>query len=54
MMPEGKPARREDALLDKISELRAKRDSALAQMDIWEESAPELADQLDELRLKLL
>lgn len=54
MITEGKPARREDGLLDKISELKAKRDDCLAQIDAWEAASPELSAELSDLRFRLL
>jgi hypothetical protein len=50
----GRAGKVTDRLLDKISELKAKRDDALAQIDAWEEASPELSDQLADLRFRLL
>lgn len=53
-MIEGKPARREDSLLDAISELIRKRESTLRQLKLWEETDPQLQEMVDDIRLCLL
>lgn len=46
--------RERDRLLDKISELIAKRDATLMQLSIWEESDPALVEMIDDIRLQLM
>jgi len=45
--------KREDQLLDKISDLKRKRDDTLTQIDIWRETDPALTEILNDLELHL-
>lgn len=45
--------KREDQLLDKISDLKAKRDDTLKQIELWRETDPALAEILNDLELHL-
>ncbi len=43
--------RREDALLDKISQLAHTRDAIIERIDMWREALPDMKEVMDDLEL---
>lgn len=53
VLPQGRAARREDAMLDKIADLVRRRDSTLKQIELWEATDPACREMMYDLRMHL-